>query len=193
MAELANDILGARVAAVTEARIKSNTRYKYGLALRKFGRWLEEGDDGKWSGYINDGIIDVPYLPTTDVIKRFLASELDRQDEDGNFTGVGISGLSSYRSAFNFMYEEIGMPNPHESDLKKYFKGLKREDAAFRRDGRGGKKVKEGKEALPFSLFRKTNGRFAIFSEDPGSLGPFLRGIVMEFDVSLQQHCRHYH
>jgi hypothetical protein len=84
--------------------------------------------------------------------KHFVEFLVQQKKRDG--TKLGMSGMSTHRSALYNMFRdfEVTMPRVLESELKTYFKGLKRRNAKDLAEGGG--RVKVGKDPLDHSLYR---------------------------------------
>ena len=84
-----------------------------------------------------------------------------------NGANLSYSGLCGYRSAIRFLYTEADKEFPKEMEIamQKHFnfKGLKRRDAKERANST--RKIKEGKEPLPFELY-KWLGRYFLRDVD---------------------------
>ena len=140
---------------VLENRLSLNSRKNYVASLKFFKKWLV--DNGHNECVRDDEIVGAAL--SVRIVQTFLADQQNRsvECEDGEKkAAVGISRLKSYRSAIRYLLQEQGVPGFEEfiSDLKLFFAGLKRIDAQSRRNGTSNVNRQEGKEKLPFGLYR---------------------------------------
>lgn len=126
--------------------VKTRNLYKKS-ATRKFTEWLKVHAPDTISETISGDEIKTDALQVTHIENYIAYIKLQESSP-----GIGV--YNNFRSALNDMYREktgVGTPAQIEGTLKMLFRGLKRDHAEEKQAGL--RPLKEGKEAIPFSLY----------------------------------------
>lgn len=150
-----------RIAEILQARLGGNTRRGYLNANQRFAAWCQNNENGLYSNVVENGHIVLSRL-TLKIIESFLGSKYEDEKND-------ISALNSYRSALKMLYKDADTPFPYDAELTDFFSGLKRMCADRKRQGTGGRNPTEGKEDLPFGVYRQLMKQLLRESEQPHS------------------------
>ena len=106
-----------------------------------------------------DGSSIFPLSPsfTIDHFEEFLATRMTKKGKP-----LDASSLGTFRSALRSLHEQHKVPFDQAItlSLSAYFKGAKRETAKRKQNGEG--RVEEGKDPLPFSVYRELNKALII-------------------------------
>lgn len=153
----------AAVQAMIDRRQGEATKKSYGYAVSRICRWLAARDPSLFtpsddeSGAADPSRLRLDVVPVN-TLAEFFIERIQRVDADGNPNPVGRSTLSVERSALRALYAQRHLPLPanFDSELALVFAGLKRVDAANRRESSVRISDQEGKEPLPFGVYRAT-------------------------------------
>lgn len=178
---------------VMQSRLAASTRKQYESSISYFKRWLVKNKHNECVNEETDGIVGAAL--DKHIIQTFLVDQMNRVDEEGNKNGVGIGRLRGFRSAIRFELEEQGVRGAQleqivGEEMKQFYGGLKRVDAQNKKQlGEG----TEGKEALPFSLYRTLC--FQLLKEATKELsleGKYRKGMhsVFFFPLIVFYYCR---
>lgn len=135
----------AEVEAICRESLTVSSRSTYRSRILRFKNWLQENKPHLLN---DDGEIDLRRLK----VKHFLKYIKDWKLEDPE---KGIARYLTTRSALTTYWKDNAGCSPPESfevRVSKFFKGLKRTMARERANGE--RNMKEGKDPLPFGLYR---------------------------------------
>jgi hypothetical protein len=131
------------IARIRSKNVAETTRSLYTRSIAKFVSWLKV----QYSEVFENEELQVERLENKHIDSWIAFLKLQPDSP-----GIGV--YNTFRSSLNFLFREKtghGIPKLMDESMKILFRGLKRDHAEERQSGV--RKLKEGKEHLPFSLF----------------------------------------
>ena len=145
------------VQTIMNMRWGTKTQYGYKRCLIEFFGWLQLNPSHSHmlttEGELAEGFHMDSFL-------EFCARKKKIDKQTGQPVNLSYSGMSKYRSALKYYFKNANrlISKPDKERLEAYFHGFKRVCAQEKQDGL--RKLKEGKEEMPFALYKALAAHF---------------------------------
>ena len=139
------------IETVKNMKWSDKTKYSYGKSIIRFLEWIKRSD--RYCHMIEANVLNREFR-----IEAFLAfcNQLRKRDTVTNESVLlSYSALNGYKSAVMYHLRKVAsieLTLEEECSLSEYFAGVKKRCAKEKQDGR--RNMEEGKDLLPFSLYR---------------------------------------